>query len=474
MSKILITIGFIFTFTTSKAVKVDSTFFSGFGKVWIYNKSEQPASVVIFISGDGGWNAGVVEMAKAISSLNTMVVGVDITRYLAHLKKLSSACYYPAADFENLSKFIQKKYKHTKYINPIIIGYSSGATLAYGILAQAPENTFKGAMGLGFCPDLEIAKPLCKGAGLEIVKRSDNKGFDLLPSHLTSPFIALLGEKDQVCDPKLVQEFIAKAPKCELILLPKVGHGYSVRKNWMPQFIESFKNLISYDDEKKQKFKPSSSQNSTLVKPKGLEDLPLKIIPSVNPSKSTLIFMISGDGGWTGFDQELALHLSKQKCGIVGLDALQYFWSEKKPEDVAKTIAPVLEYYRAEWNCSDIILMGYSFGADFIPFLENRLSPDVKNNVKMAVMLSPDQWADFEIHISDMLSILDSEDTNNVKAELLKTNSKTLLIFGSEEVPNKFEDLPKTHFRTLVIPGGHHYGNNFDAITTAISQALND
>ena len=118
--------------------------------------------------------------------------------------------------------------------------------------------------------------------------------------------------------------------------------------------------------------------------------------------------------------------------------------------------------------------MGYSFGADFMPFLENRLSPEIKSKVKMIAMLSPDEWADFEIHISDMLSILDSEDTNNVKTELLKTNCKTLLIFGSEEVPNKFEDLPKAHFKHLVIPGGHHYGNNFEAITTGITQTLND
>ena len=474
MKKSINIICLVFTFTSSKAVKVDSTSFSGFGKLWIYAKSAQPSNIVIFISGDGGWNAGVIDMAKAISSENTMVVGVDIRRYFAHLRKLNAACYYPASDFENLSKFIQKKYRRSKYINPIIIGYSSGATLAYGILAQAPENTFKGAMGIGFCPDIEISKPLCKGAGLEIVKRADNKGFDLLPSHLTSPFIALLGEKDQVCDPKLVQEFIAKAPKCELVLLPKVGHGYSVQKNWMPQFIESFKNLLSYDDEKKAKFKPSSTQNTTIVKPKNLDDLPLKVIPAANPAKSSLVFMISGDGGWTGFDQELAVHLSKQSFGVVGLDALQYFWSEKKPDEVAKTIAPILEYYLAEWNCKDIILMGYSFGADFMPFLENRLSPEIKSKVKMIAMLSPDEWADFEIHISDMLSILDSEDTNSVKTELLKTNCKTLLIFGSEEVPNKFEDLPKTHFKHLVIPGGHHYGNNFEAITTGITQTLND
>jgi len=242
----------------------------------------------------------------------------------------------------------------------------------------------------------------------------------------------------------------------------------------MPQFIESFKNLQSYDDEKKAKFKPTPPVTATLTKPKELEELPLKIIPSGSTTKTSLIFMISGDGGWTGFDQELASHLAKESFPVVGLDALQYFWSEKKPEEVAKSIAPVLEYYLSEWNCQNIILMGYSFGADIMPFLKNKLSPELKSKVKLVSMLSPDEWADFEIHISDMFNLHSSEDDNNVLAELKKANSKTLLIFGSEEVPNKFEDLPKTHYKHLVLPGGHHYGNNYEAVTNGIIQALKD
>lgn len=474
MNKIFITLCLILTCTFAKATKVDSTTFYGFGKVKIYYSSKKPSHIVLFISGDGGWNSGVIDMARAITSVDAMVVGVDITHYFAHLRKLSSSCYYPAADFENLSKFIQKRYHLTNYINPVVIGYSSGATLAYGILAQAPENTFKGAIGLGFCPDIEIAKPLCKGSGLESVKRADNKGYDLLPSHLTSPFIALLGEKDQVCDLKTVQEFIDKTTNSKMVLLPKVGHGFSVQKNWMPQFIDAFKNMLSFDAGKKAQLKPQPQQNRAIRKPKNMDDLPLKIVPAAGSTKNSLVFMISGDGGWTGFDQELASHFAKQSFPVVGLDALHYFWSEKKPEVVAKEITPILEYYMAEWNCKDIILVGYSFGADFVPFLENKLSADIKSKVKMMAMLSPDEWADFEIHISDMFNIVDSEDDNNVKTELQKTNCKTLLVFGSEEVPNKFESLPKTHFKQLVIQGGHHYGNNFDALTGGIIKTIQD
>ncbi|SPZ91950.1 Type IV secretory pathway, VirJ component [Sphingobacterium multivorum] len=47
-----------------------------------------------------------------------------------------------------------------------MVGYSYGATLVYGLIAQAPAGTFRGGIALGFCPDITIAKPLCKGSGL--------------------------------------------------------------------------------------------------------------------------------------------------------------------------------------------------------------------------------------------------------------------------------------------------------------------
>ena len=122
MSRFFVIVCLVLTCSTASATMVDSTSFYGFGKVKIYYTNKKPSHFVIFISGDGGWNTGVVDMAKAITSVDAMVVGIDITHYFAHLRKLNSACYYPAADFENLSKFIQKKYHLSKYINPVTAG----------------------------------------------------------------------------------------------------------------------------------------------------------------------------------------------------------------------------------------------------------------------------------------------------------------------------------------------------------------
>ena len=101
--------------------------FGKFGKVFVYSQNPHPSNVVLFVSGDGGWNQGVVDMAKTLSSLDAIIVGIDITRYLRNLQNTSETCLYPSSDFEELSKFIQGKYKYQEYITPVLVGYSSGS-----------------------------------------------------------------------------------------------------------------------------------------------------------------------------------------------------------------------------------------------------------------------------------------------------------------------------------------------------------
>ena len=237
--------------------------FGRFGNVTIYYQSTRPSHVVLFVSGDGGWNLGVVDMAKALSSYNALVVGIDITHYMKELERSSEACVYPAADFELLSKFVQKKLGYPGYRVPLLVGYSSGATLVYAILVQAPPNTFLGAISLGFCPDLQLTKPLCRGYGLEWKPGPKGKGYSFLPARkIRDPWIALQGTIDQVCDPLNTEKFVKQIEGGEIVILPKVGHGFSVPKNWLPRFKETFHRIA---DQRKTPFRVESDELKGLL-----------------------------------------------------------------------------------------------------------------------------------------------------------------------------------------------------------------
>src|SRR5262249_21113829 len=156
--------------------------FGSFGAVHVYSESPHPANVVLFVSGDGGWNQGVVDMAHDLTTMDALVAGIDITHYSKALDASADKCSYLAADVEALSEFIQKRYDYPRYQKPVQVGYSSGATLVYAALAQAPATTFKGAISLGFCPDLSLHKPLCRSGGLEFKPGPHGKGFLLEPA----------------------------------------------------------------------------------------------------------------------------------------------------------------------------------------------------------------------------------------------------------------------------------------------------
>lgn len=203
-----------------------------FGTVHLYYESPRPTRVVLFVSGDGGWNLGVVDMARSLASLDALVLGVDIVHYLRELAGGPEPCSYPAGDFEQLSQFVQKELDFPDFISPVLVGYSSGATLIYAALVQAPSTTFWGGLSLGFCPDLTLGKPLCRGSGLEWARGRKPTEYIFQPAAMLEvPWIVLQGEVDRVCDPASTEIYVKRVKRGETIVLPKVGHGFSVPRN---------------------------------------------------------------------------------------------------------------------------------------------------------------------------------------------------------------------------------------------------
>jgi Bacterial virulence protein (VirJ) len=213
-----------------------------FGEIHVYPSREQPVSnFLIMISGDGGWVRGVVEMANLLSNENSFIVGVDISQYLKKLNYRTENCESPSRDFQILDRFIHEKYRIDSAIRPILVGYSSGATLAYAAFVQAPE-VFRAAFSFGFCPDLAVTKPFCKGRGLEWDTAPAGKGVIFEPAkNLQSPWIVFQGVIDQVCNANNTRGFVEQVSSAQFVLLPKVGHGYAKARNWFPQFQQIFK-----------------------------------------------------------------------------------------------------------------------------------------------------------------------------------------------------------------------------------------
>ena len=84
-----------------------------FGAVQVYVPSGTPESAAIYVSGDGGWELGVINMARALRAMGALVIGVDVRQYFASLGRdargAGAHCQMIAADFESLSHQVQKQ-----------------------------------------------------------------------------------------------------------------------------------------------------------------------------------------------------------------------------------------------------------------------------------------------------------------------------------------------------------------------------
>jgi type IV secretory pathway VirJ component len=428
-----------------------------FGQVAVYRPASTPSQVVLFISGDGGWNLGVVSMAERLRDLGALVVGLDIRTFLKSLET-SKACAYPAGALEELSRAIQLRYKLPAYERPILVGYSSGATLVYAALAAAPPESFAGAISLGFCPDLEIAVPLCQMRGLKASRRTKGPGYDLAPFQgLRVPWMVLQGEVDQVCAPATTRAFVAETGSARLFSLPNVGHGFGVTRNWEPQFLEAYRAIVN----------ARAAPDTPRVSVPEVQDLPLVEVPATTATdRHETAIIVTGDGGWAELDKSVAAGLADAGVPVVGLSSLRYFWTPRTPESAAADLARIITHYGAAWRTDHVILIGYSFGADVLPSLVNRLDPAARAKVARVALLGLGPTATFEFHVEEWVGQNRGPEYPTVP-EIERLPMPVICVEGAGE-DSACGQIRNPRARVVTVGTGHHFGGEYARLVDAI------
>ena len=238
-----------------------------FGSTHIYRPtSGRSDAMAILISGDGGWIHAVVDLAEKLSAQDTFVAGIDINQYLSGSRKYStSTCLDAGRDFADLAETLRNRYMLPQSTNAVLIGYSSGATLAYAAIAQLPANTFSSAVSFGFCSDFEYSKPFCQTQTIRTLPMPNHKGTYVLPdAALQTPWIVFQGSVDQVCNPEITKDFVRQVPSGEFVYLPKVGHGFAKEKYWLPQFHHIFSRYDRASAKWSESLHPSELPDRTL------------------------------------------------------------------------------------------------------------------------------------------------------------------------------------------------------------------
>jgi type IV secretory pathway VirJ component len=203
----------------------------------------------------------------------------------------------------------------------------------------------------------------------------------------------------------------------------------------------------------------------TIAAPRPSASAPIEI-PS-DKAGSALAVLYSGDGGWGPLDQGVARQLADNGVPTLGVDSLRYFLIKRSPQQAADDLAASLRRYEALWKRRDIVLVGYSFGADALPAIIPRLPADLRDHVKSVVLIGTGPTGDLRFRPSSWLDHPGPDAYPVVPAIAALKGLKTTCIYGDRERHDVCATLP-TDVAQVRLPGGHHFNHDYARLGQAV------
>ena len=398
--------------------------------------------LVIVISDNQGWDDAAAAMAQHLAGNGNVVVGLELPVYRAALKKEDHECTLVTRDLETSARTIEETLPFSQYRPPVIVGIGAGAGIAYAAAAQVMPNTFAATVGLRFDPTFDAGHKMClplaetpPGAPLRYGPAGDHETqWYLTPStaFFFTPSAAFAapdgGLKDFVAGMPQAHVIDGKADDLAVVdeamkLLPKVSHAEA-----------------------------------------SIDGLPLVELPppAELAGQHPLVVFYSGDGGWRDIDKKIGSYLADQGYYVVGIDSLRYFWRKKDPDAMAADLDRLIRHYGKQSLRHGVILVGYSFGADIMPFMINRLSPDAKAEIKLVSLLGISHHASFEIRLADIVGGTNTDGPPTLPELMRLKGIPIQCVFGEAENDSVCtqKELDAVVNR-VQMNGGHHFDGDY-------------
>ncbi|MFT3998392.1 MAG: AcvB/VirJ family lysyl-phosphatidylglycerol hydrolase, partial [Asticcacaulis sp.] len=126
-----------------------------------------------------------------------------------------------------------------------------------------------------------------------------------------------------------------------------------------------------------------------------------EVVVRLNQPDRPLILFWSGDGGWHGdIDARLGAELSERGFDVVGLDTNIWFADKRSATEAGRKLSDMIARYGRTTPGRRIILMGWSFGADSLPFAYNALSEGDKAAVSQIVLLAVSKSTNLQVTLA--------------------------------------------------------------------------
>ncbi len=186
-------------------------------------------------------------------------------------------------------------------------------------------------------------------------------------------------------------------------------------------------------------------------------------LPVPHDTGCPLVVFFSGDGGWAPLDRGVSGQLQAAGCPVVGWSTLTYFWQRRTPDEVTADLVRILDHYEQQWPQRQLVLVGFSFGAEIVPFLINRLPAHYRQRLVAGVMLSPTTNSDFEIHVGDILMTAGKGGYPTLPETERIRDIPLFCFYGidDDEPDDLCSRLHQQNVTGIGLPGGHHFEDDY-------------
>lgn len=421
-----------------------------FEQVRIFAAVPPVRSFVILLSDADGWDRREQRRALQLAAHGALVAGLDSRAVLEMFSASGDRCLRPEGDIENLSRYVQAYLQVPGYFPPLLIGEGEGATLAYMLAAQSGAATYRAAISLGFCAQPLPGTPFCEVGAL----RRKPDGALQAPAQLPTPWL------------RLDAGLPAQATNCAA---PRDAAFDAIRGARRLQATPRTRDALLQQEIARIAQRDAAPHAAV---PRDLQALPLIEVPLAHAdlhaeTRELFAVLISGDGGWAGIDKAVGAELKARGVPVVGVDSLRYFWTPRTPAGIAQDLDRIVAYYRHHWQRPRVLLIGYSQGANVLPFVLHRLADDTRAALAGSVLMGLGARADFEFHLSNWVG--SSDDSLPVAPEFARLGSlRPLCLYGEQEHDSLCPQLAATQVHALRLPGGHHFDGNYGRLAELI------
>lgn len=401
-----------------------------------------PASAVVaLVSGPDGWGDDEATVSSGLTDAGIAVIGIDLPAWLAAIDAASGACVYLVGDIERLSHQIQRDTGATGYHAPIVAGVGPGGGLALDLVTQSPAATIGGTVVTDPAASVALPKPLCTAA--THADSADGSVYALPTGALADPVSIGLSADAPAAVRDRATAFAAGAS------------GVTVVEDADP----TLAGLVP-------RLRAMAGAGAAAA-----SGLPVVELPTT-ATRDALAIVLSGDGGWRDLDRTIGGILQSEGVPTLGLDSLRYFWSKRTPEETARDLSALISDYTARWGVADVVLVGYSFGADVLPDTFLALDPAARDRVRELSLLGLSPNADWEITVSGWLGGAGSDATPTGPALSKLPAPLVQCIYGAAEDGSPCPGLAASGAEVIETKGGHHFDGDYKALADAILAGL--